>query len=308
MGIVRTVCGDIDSSKLGYTLPHEHVFFAPGGKTVVDDWTLNDWEKSLEMVQDFKQSGGQTIVDAAWSIEAGRSPAELKEVSIITGVNIIAATGSMTEEEYPPKYDLMDVDQLADYFVKEIEVGMDGSTIKAGWIKAGASYMNFTEKEEKVLRAACRAAIKTGAPVHVHTSTGTCWEEMLEVVAEEKLPFNQFGLAHIDRNPDAWVHKQIAKTGAYLIYDGPGKVKYYPDSMRIEILKQLVEEGYGKQIMLSNDTGKRDYHKSYGGAVGTGLTYIKKKFLPRLLEEGFSQETIDDFMINNPATFYSLRK
>jgi phosphotriesterase-related protein len=232
----------------------------------------------------------------------------MKEVSIVTGVNIIACTGSMTEEEYPPKYDTMDTDELAAFLANEVEVGMDGSTIKAGWLKAGASYMCLTEKEEKVLRACCRASKQTGAPVHVHTSTGTAWDLMLEVVADEGLPFEQFCIAHIDRNPDYWVHKQIVKTGAYIIYDGPGKAKYYPDSMRIDILRKLVEDGYGHQIMLSNDTGKREYHKAYGGAVGTGYNYIHDKFLPRLLDEGFSQETIDDFMIKNPAAFYSLRK
>ena len=308
MGIIRTVCGDIDPSKLGYTLAHEHVFFSPKGKTVEDSWTLNDFDKSLEMVKDFKNNGGQSIIEASWHRDAGRSPAEMKEVSIMTGVNIVACTGSMAElsGDIPKSYRDMSVEELADRFTREVLEGMDGTTIKAGWIKAGASYNNFTELEEKVLRAACKAGKRTGAPVHVHTSTGTCWDDMLEVVADEKLPFNQFCIAHIDRNPDLWVHRQICKTGAYMIYDGPGKIKYYPDSMRVELLRQLILDGYGKQIMLSNDTGKRDYHKAYGGKVGTGLNYIKNKFIPRLLDDGFTQAQVDDFMINNPAEFYTI--
>ena len=31
MGTVRTVLGDIDSSKLGFTMPHEHILTDPGG-------------------------------------------------------------------------------------------------------------------------------------------------------------------------------------------------------------------------------------------------------------------------------------
>lgn len=310
MGIVRTVCGDMDSSKMGYTLAHEHVFFSPNGRTVDDGWTINNFPKSLKMVQEYKDNGGQTLIDAAWAYEAGRSPAELQAVSKATGVNIITAVGSMAElsGDMPKKYYDMSTDEIAEFFVKEIEVGMDGTDIKAGWIKGGASYMNFTEMEERELRAACRAAIRTGVGVHVHTSIGTCWEEMLNVVKDEGLPFEQFCLAHVDRNPDAWVHNQILKTGAYVVYDGPGKIKYFPDSVRIELLEKMVSAGYGKQIMLSNDTGKRDYHKAYDGKVGTGLNYIKNHFLPRLLDEGFTQSMIDDFMINNPAAFYSLKK
>lgn len=310
MKIVRTVLGDMDSSKMGYTLAHEHVFFAPNGKNANDDWCLNEFDKSMKMVQEFKENGGQTIIDASWNLCAGRSAAELKAVSEATGVNIVACVGSMAEVsgDMPKMYYDMSIDQMAEYFVHDVEVGMDGTNIKAGWIKGGASYNNFTEMEERELRAACRAAIKTGVPVHVHTSTGTCWDDMLEVVADEGLPFNQFCIAHIDRNPDLWVHTQIVKTGAYIIYDGPGKIKYYPDSVRVELLRKLIDAGYGKQIMLSNDTGKRIYHKAYDGKVGTGLNYIKNKFLPRLKAEGFSQKEIDDLMINNPADFYSLRE
>lgn len=308
MGIVRTVLGDVDSSVLGYTLPHEHIFFAPDGKTVVDDWTLNEWDKSLQMVQEFKDDGGGCLVDACWCLECGRSAAELAEVSRVTGVHIIACTGTLGDDNMPERLTKMDVDELAAYYVHEVEVGMDGTAIKAGWIKGSSSYMHMTQWEEKQLRAACRAAKKTGVPVHTHTTIGTYWQEQLELVAEEGLPFTQFGIAHIDRNPDYWVHKQICKTGAYLIYDGPGKVKYYPDSMRVDILKKLVEDGYEKQIMICNDTGKREYHKAYGGAVGTGFNWIRHRFLPRLLDEGFSQETIDNFMIHNPARFYSLRE
>jgi phosphotriesterase-related protein len=291
-------------------LAHEHVFFNPNGKDADDDWTLNDFDKSLQMVQEFKDNGGMTIVDASWAKESGRSPEQLKEVSQRTGVNIITCVGAMAEisHDIPKRYFDMSIQELEDLFVKDVEVGMDDTDIRAGWIKAGASYNNFTEMEERVLRAACRASKRTGAPVHVHTSTGTCWDDMLEVVADEKLPFEQFCIAHIDRNPDYWVHTQICKTGAYMIYDGPGKIKYYPDSVRIDLLRKLIEDGYGKQIMLSNDTGKRDYHKAYGGKVGTGLNYIKNKFLPRLLAEGFTQDMIDDFMIHNPARFYSLRE
>lgn len=308
MGIVRTVCGDIDAKELGFTLPHEHIFFHPFGKTVVDDWTLTDWSSSVEMLKDFKAHGGGCVVDAAWSPESGREPALLKEASIVTGVHIIAGVGTLGDDAVSEKLKAMSIDELAEHYIHEIEVGMDGTSIKAGWIKGSTHYMYMSEWEEKQLRAACRAAKKTGVAVHTHTTIGTYWQEQLEIVAEEGLPFTQFGIAHIDRNPDYWVHKKICETGAYLIYDGPGKVKYYPDAMRVEILKKLVADGFEKQIMMCNDTGKRDYHKSYGGTVDVGLTYLQRRFLPRLLDEGFSQECLDNFMIHNPARFYSLRE
>ena len=128
----------------------------------------------------------------------------------------------------------------------------------------------------------------------------------LEIVLGEGLPASQFGVAHIDRNPDFWLHKKIAETGAYLIYDGPGKVKYYPDSVRVDLLRRLVEAGFENQIMLSNDMGKKSHHQAYG--YGPGWGFIKQKFIPRLLDEGFSEEVVHKFMYENPARFYAMRK
>ena len=307
MGIVRTVLGDIDSSLLGFTMAHEHVFFSPrGGHDVDTPWSLWRWDEQYEIVKDYKAKGGGCLVDAGWSKEAGRSPEELKKVSELTGVHIIACTGTLGDHAVNRERMEWSIDEVADFFEKEVTVGMDDTDIKAGWIKGSSQYMRMTAWEEKALRAGCRAAKRTGVAVHTHTTNGTWALEQMEIVKEEGLPFTQFGIAHIDRNPDYYIHKKILETGAYVIYDGPGKAKYFPDSIRIDLLKRLCADGFGKQIMLSNDMGKKEYHAPYGG--GPGLMWIKEKFLPRLLDEGFTQEQIDDFMIHNPARFYSLRE
>ena len=41
MGIVRTVLGDIDSSELGFTMAHEHVFIDVAGHSKPDiEWSM----------------------------------------------------------------------------------------------------------------------------------------------------------------------------------------------------------------------------------------------------------------------------
>ena len=67
-----------------------------------------------------------------------------------------------------------------------------------------------------------------------------------------------------------------------------------------------MDDGFEDQIMLSNDMGKRSHHTVYG--YGPGWQYIKEKALPRMLEEGFRKETLDKFMIENPARFYRMYK
>ena len=76
--------------------------------------------------------------------------------------------------------------------------------------------------------------------------------------------------------------------------------------MRVDLLKQLIADGFEDQIMLSNDMGRRSHHTVYGG--GPGFNWIKQRFIPRLLDEGISQEVIDKFMIHNPARLYQMIK
>ena len=78
-----------------------------------------------------------------------------------------------------------------------------------------------------------------------------------------------------------------------------------PESMIIDLLKALCEEGFANKHMFSIDMGKRSYWTSYGG--GPGFTYIPVKFTRRLLDEGFSQEMIDAFTKHNPAEAFQMR-
>ena len=128
--------------------------------------------------------------------------------------------------------------------------------------------------------------------------------EICEILQDEGYNMERMIIAHVDRNPDLWYHRKMLETGVYLIYDGPGKAKYYPDTIRIDLLRQLVEDGYEDKLMICNDMGRRTHHKVYG--YGPGLTWIKERFLPRLLEEGFPEQAVHKFMHENPQTIYTM--
>ena len=308
MSLVRTVLGDVPAADLGFTMPHEHIFTAPqgAGSKNEDDHTLNSTEMAIAMLEEYKAAGGRTIVEATpetW----GRNASGMAEVSERTGVHVVACTGYICQEHgMQPEVTDWDADYLAEVMVKDLTVGMDGTSVKAGWIKAGSAYMHITPNEEKVIRAACRAATEVGCVVHTHTTNGTMGIEQTEIAIDEGFDMSRMIIAHVDRNPDVWYHTKMLETGASLIYDGPGKAKYYPDSIRIEVLRQLVADGYGEQLMLTNDMGRRSHHKVWG--FGPGWTWIKDRFLPRLIEEGFSEALIEQFMVTTPARMYALAK
>lgn len=306
MAKIMTVLGEIDTADMGYTMAHEHIFTHPqghGSKNEVDH-LLNDFDKGVQMLKEYKEIGGGTIVEATprtW----GRNADGMRRAAEASGVHVVACTGYICQE-HGMEDDITErsIDDIAEEMVKDLTVGMDGTDVKAGWIKVGTAYLHVTKGEEMVIRAAVRAASATGVAISTHTTNGTMGIEQLEIAADEGFDLTRMTIGHVDRLPDLWYHRKMVETGASLIYDGPGKAKYYPDSMRVELLRQLVADGYGDQLMLCNDMGRRSHHTVYG--FGPGWQWIKQRFLPRLREEGFSDEQIDKFMVKNPARAYGM--
>ena len=309
MGTIRTVLGDIDSKELGFTMAHEHILTNPkgtGSKNELDH-KLDSVEKAIEMCKNYKNVGGSALIEStpeSW----GRNVAGMVLASKESGVHIVACTGFICEEHSNIRevFEGKSIEQIKDIFVKDVKEGMDGTNVKAGWLKAGAAYNYISDLEEKGIRASARAAIETGTCLHFHTGAGTMGLEIIEIVEQEGLELDRVIIAHVDRFPDWWYHKKMLEKGVNIIYDGPGKAKYYPDSMRVDLIKKIIEHGFEKQLMLSNDMGRRSHHKVYG--YGPGFEFIPTKFIPRLLEEGVSQNSIDNFMIHNPARVYSLKE
>lgn len=307
-GMVRTVLGDIPAEKMGFTMAHEHILTNPQGEGTKNnlDHHLDSLPKAIQMLREFKAVDGGTIIETtpqSW----GRNTPGMVIASQESGVNVVACTGYICQEHgMEPELTDWSIDYIEERMVHDVTVGMDGTSVKAGWVKVGTAYNHITPNEEKVIRAGARAAMKTGACLHSHTTAGTMGIEITEILEDEGFDMSRMIIAHVDRFPDLWYHRKMLEKGVYLIYDGPGKAKYYPDSVRVDLLRQLVKDGYEDRLMLSNDMGRRSHHKVYG--YGPGFNWIKQRFLPRLREEGFSEEVLHKFMYENPQRIYQMVK
>lgn len=302
MGKIRTVLGDIKPEELGFTYTHEHLICRPPDWKVAQDpdLELSEVEKAIEELRHFYSLGGKGIVEGT-AIDYGRDVEKLQTIALQVPVHIIATTGFNKGSYYPNWVKERTVDDLTELFVKEITDGVGSTGIKAGQIKIGSSYNVITECEEKVTRAAARAQKITGAPVWVHTEAGTMGIEQIEILKKEGADLTKVAIGHLDRNPDPSYHLSILKTGVYIQFDGIGKVKYYPDSVRIDLIKNVLGHGYIDKLLISGDMGRKSYFKSYGG--GPGFEFIIKRFVTRLIEESFSEEIVHKIFIDNPANW-----
>jgi len=301
---VQTIKGPVAPEKLGTTYTHEHLICYPPAIAMKEDYDfeLPQEEKAIEELKYFKEAGGDCLVEGT-AIDYGRDPEALGRIAEAVDVHIVFTTGFNKGRFYPDWVFKMDVDALTELMTREIVEGVGDTGLKAGIIKGGSWYNVILPKEEKVIRAVGRTHNKTGAPIWLHTEAGTMGLEQLDLLEEEGVDLNRVCLGHIDRNPDPWYHKKIAARGAYLGHDCPGKIKYGPDSTRVNLIKEILDAGYEKQLLISGDMGRRSYLTSYGG--GPGFSFLLNKFIPRLLDEGLEEKEIEQIWVKNPATYLS---
>jgi len=321
MAIIRTILGDIDSTEAGIIDTHEHLIRIGGGEVTLEgeDYRLASVDSAVEECERFMSYGGKTVVEMT-PVSLGRDIVKMLELNQrVHGLHLIATTGFQASHVYDKVVHWVNrysVNQIADLLIAEIEEGIDEhdymgpivkrSQARAGCIKIGTSYGLITPFEEKEIQAAAIASRETGALINTHTSRGTMALEQVERFIALGVKPERIMLGHVQKNPDLWYHKKIAEKGVSFSYDGGYRVKYYPDSTRAELIKELIKAGYQKQITLATDSGKKSYMKAYG--AGTGIDYDLSVFVPRLREEGVSEDAIEDILVNNPARLFSLTK
>lgn len=315
MAEIRTILGPIAPSELGFTDAHGHLIM--DRDLIVakyPDFKLDSVEKVGEEVELFMQAGGRAMVEMS-PIGCGRNVQAMVEIARNTGLHVIACTGIQKGDFYLDSHwrYFYTPGQMAQIFIEEIEEGMDAnsyngphvdrSDARAGVIKIATLYHHVTPAGRNVMEAAAIAHKETGAPIASHTEQGTMGLEQVKLLTSFGVDPQHIVVGHMDRNPDFYVHRELAETGAFLLYDTPSRVKYFPESSFIDLVRKMVDAGYGKQLLWGGDLARRSYFVSYGG--GPGLAYVPECFVVRMREEGFSQDVIDDIFVNNPARAFT---
>ena len=138
MNCVRTVLGDVDAEKIGFTYTHEHVCCNPYTAEKDPTLAITDIEGSIRELRLFAEAGGSAIVEGT-AADYGRDPQKLVYASRQSGVHLIATAGFYLFDHNPDFIDDISTEELAELFIREIEEGMDGTEIRAGQLKCAVS-------------------------------------------------------------------------------------------------------------------------------------------------------------------------
>ncbi len=297
--IIRTILDDIPPEALGLCLPHEHLYGWPPPPFATEDLTLNNEEAAIRELERFRAAGGSALVEMT-TPDYNRDAAALERIARASGVHIIAATGYNKEKFSAPFLQESTVEELAARFVTEVTQGMDGTSCRAGLIKASSTLNEISPLAEKLFRAAAQAHHATGAPISTHTEKGTMALEQVTLLTGEGVDPSHIIIGHIDLRLEWDFVLALARTGVYFGFDQVSKAQYAPDSRRVEFVARLVAEGHGGQLLLSGDLARRSYWHSYG-LGGAGFTYIPQVFAPLLRQAGLTEEAVHGLLAENPA-------
>ncbi len=220
---VMTVSGPIPPDKLGFTLPHEHTGISLWHiANRWDYWELTpDDDLIIEELRDFRRRGGGTLVDLTLP-GVGRDPDRLRRLASASGLNIVMGTGWYREAYYPAEalIDRRSVDDLAAELVRELEHGVGESGIRPGIIgEIGTDKPWVSAQEERVHRAAARAAKQTGMAITTHGVQSAVGLDQLRIFTEEGVDPARVVIGHADSHHDIDFYLAVLAAGANLQFD-----------------------------------------------------------------------------------------
>ena len=311
MTAVRTVLGPVDPAELGWVLPHEHTAIALWHvPNRWDYWELRRDEPVIrEELAAFHSVGGGTVVDLTLD-GVGRDPEWLVGLSRATGLHVVMGSGWYRGAYYPPELsvDRRSVGALADAIVRDATVGVGETGIRAGIIgEIGTDKPWLSAQEERVHRAAARAARRTGLAITTHAVQSTVGLDQLDVFEAEGADLSRVVIGHADSNPSLEYHLAIVGRGATVEFDFLGMsftpLERHGESRIVDNLRELLSRGHVKRILLSQDVCHDSQLRRYGG---NGYTYLAESFLPRLREAGVSEDEIRTITVDNPGRLLTI--
>jgi phosphotriesterase-related protein len=232
----------------------------------------------------------------------GRDAELLVRFSKALGIHILTNTGLYKEPHLPKFAFEYSADQLAELWIKEILEGVEDTHIKAGFIKIAVNPGTIVPIQQKIVRAAARCSLATGAVIACHTGNGVAATHLLKILNEEGLENNKLIVVHADAEENIEYHLEIARQGAWVEYDG---LSQNTSKKILRLLRFMVDHGFEERILLSQDAGWYNVGQPRGGNI-RGYEYLIEDFVPLMKKNGFDQKLIDKILVENPAKAFQI--
>jgi phosphotriesterase-related protein len=318
MASVNTVRGAVQSSELGVTLMHEHVFVLSTEILQNFPAAWGDEEKriadAVARLNELKSRGVATIVDLT-VIGLGRYIPRIQRIARETSINIVVATGVYTYNDVPmyfhfqgPGTELGGPEIMVDMFVKDIEEGISDTGVRAGILKCATDQPGVTAGVERVLRAVAQAHRQTGVPISTHTHAGTRRGlEQQRIFEQEGVDLSRVVIGHSGDTTDIEYLEELIANGSYIGMDRFGIDVLLPFEDRVNTVARLCERGHAEKMVLSQDAACfNDWLPENVDQIlpRWNFLHIHNDVIPALKERGVTDSQINTMLVDNPRKIF----
>jgi len=261
---------------------------APSGPFFMQDVELMTEELSIA-----KREGIACIVDGGHP-DMGRDIDFLRQISMKSGLPIVAGAGFYTQPFYPKEISAMSEEQILQALIKQVDADPVGVFGEIG------SWDDMTADERKVFRAIGKAHVATNIPIFTHTGIpGKSALEQLDILEDAGVKPDRIVIGHLGNLVDAsvYVQKAICRRGAFVGFDRQGG---NGDAQQVPMVLALIEAGFADHLMFSADTASANTIKRN---KGDGYAKTLTVFVPKLKAAGVSDEVLHRIMVDNPRRF-----
>ena len=230
-----------------------------------------------------KSAGVACIVDAGHP-DMGRDINFLRQVSMKSGVPIVAGGGFYSQPFYPKEISTMSEEQIVKALIKQADDDTLGVFGEIG------SWDEITADERKVFRAVGKAHVATNLSIFTHTGIpGKSALEQLDILEDAGVKPDRVVIGHLGNLVDTnvYVHKTICRRGAFVGFDRQGG---NDDAQQVPMVMALIDAGFADHLMFSAD-------------ASSGYSKTLTVFVPKLKAAGVSDQVLHQITVDNPRRF-----
>jgi phosphotriesterase-related protein len=319
MAEINTAKGTIDTTKLGVTLMHEHIFvLSPEiNQNYPESWGDEESrvKKAVSQLRELKAKGVDTIVDLT-VVGSGRYIPRIRHIAAQVNLNIIVATGVYACNDLPmylqfrksgTRFHSSEV--LVEMFMKDIQEGIAGSGVKAAILKCATDFQGVTPDVERVLRATAKVHRATGVPISTHTHARTrSGLEQQRIFEEEGVDLSRVIIGHCGDTTNFEYLERLIEKGSYIGMDRFGIDTILPFESRVNTVACLCQKGFAGKIVLSQDAAcYNDWfpEESLTKVVPKwNFLHIINDVVPALKSRGVTDGQISTMLVENPRRIF----
>lgn len=317
MTTVPTVLGSVDSSELGRTYMHEHVFVLTPDvqQNYPDEWDEETRvADAVDKLTALASQGVRTIVDPT-VVGLGRYLPRIRRVNeLVPQLSIVAATGVYTYEDVPFFFHhrgpaVFADEPMVDLFVRDLTEGNQG--VVAGMLKCAIDEPGLTPGVERIMRAVAQAHQRTGAPITVHTHPGsqTALHVKRVMVDEEGVSPEVIVLGHSGDSIDVDHLESLAQQGFTLGMDRFGINVATTFEARADTLVELCRRGLADRMVLSQDAACYiDWLAPDAKAAFLPqwhYLHLEDDVFPYVREKGVTEEQLTTMLVDVPRRVFA---